>query len=468
MGVCTGVEEFAHTDFTQFINVFIGDDAPAGQQHIVQFFFFHQGDQFRKYRIVGAGKNADPNGIHIFLQGGIDHHFGGLAKAGIDHFHPRIPQGGCNDFCAAVMPVEPDLGDQHSDRSVHLANIQGTKLGSFLHYPVNYGMQYRNFGNTGLRVSEVGFGAWAIGGAAMIGNTAIGWGDADDTVSAEAVRASLDAGINFFDTADIYGLGHSEELLGRLIGDRKDIIIASKAGNVSREGQFTVDYSKEYIFGACEQSLRRLKRDTIDYYQLHTARLEHLRQGDCIAAMLELQRAGKIRYWGLSLNTFDPLPEAEYLLNQGLGNGFQLVLNLLNQRSLPLLKAAGEKGYGIIARMPLQFGLLTGKFDKGFSFPENDHRRNRLVPAIVEAAAGALEPVWRLCEKYQCSKTELALSYLLSYPEVSVIIPGIRTAEQVAGNTEGLFQLEEADRKLIEDLGTGPFISIMQMIQQQG
>ncbi|MBI5371828.1 MAG: aldo/keto reductase [Sphingobacteriales bacterium] len=329
-------------------------------------------------------------------------------------------------------------------------------------------MQYRNFGNTSLRVSEVGFGAWAIGGSAMIGNTAIGWGDADDTVSAGAVRASLNAGINFFDTADIYGLGHSEELLGKLIGDKKDIIIASKVGNVSRGGQFTVDYTKDYILGACEQSLRRLRRNTIDYYQLHTARLEHLQQGDCTAAMQELQQAGKIRYWGLSLNTFDPLPEAEYLLGQGLGHGFQLVLNLLNQRSLPLLKTAAEKGYGIIARMPLQFGLLTGKFDRGVSFPENDHRRNRLVPAIVDASTRALEPVWRLCEKYQCSKTQLALGYLLSYPEVSVIIPGIRTAEQVAGNTEGLIQLEEADRRMIEDLGKGPFISIMQMIQQQG
>ncbi|MBI3139878.1 MAG: aldo/keto reductase [Sphingobacteriales bacterium] len=329
-------------------------------------------------------------------------------------------------------------------------------------------MQYRKFGTTGLRVSEVGFGAWAIGGAAMIGNTAIGWGDADDTVSAEAIRASLDAGINFFDTADIYGLGHSEELLGRLIGDRKDVIIASKVGNVSRDGQFTIDYTKEYILRACEQSLRRLRKDTIDYYQLHTARLEHLQQGDCITAMQELQKAGKIRYWGLSLNTFDPLPEAEYLLNQGLGNGFQLVLNLLNQRSLPLLKAAVEKGYGIIARMPLQFGLLTGKFDKGISFPENDHRHNRLLPAIVDAVAKALGPVWELCEKYQCSKTQLALSYLLSYPEVSVIIPGIRTPEQMAGNTSGLFQLEETDLRMIESLGKTVFVPLMEQIKQQG
>jgi aryl-alcohol dehydrogenase-like predicted oxidoreductase len=366
------------------------------------------------------------------------------------------------------MAIQADLCHQYSDRSVHLAKFQDTKLGSFLHYPVNYVMQYRKFGNTDLLVSEIGFGAWAIGGGAMIGNTAIGWGDADDTVSAAAVNASLDAGINFFDTADIYGLGHSEELLGRLISDRKDLILASKVGNVSRDEQFTVDYSREYILGACEQSLKRLKRDTIDFYQLHTARMTHLQQGDCIAAMQDLQQAGKIRYWGLSLNTFDPQPEAGFLMEHDFGNGFQLVLNLLNQHSLPLLRKAGAKGYGIIVRMPLQFGLLTGKFDNGVSFPENDHRKKRLVPAIVEACAGALAPVWQLCEKYHCTKTQLSLSYLLSYPEVSVIIPGIRTPEQVNGNTEGLFRLEEEDRLFIESMGSGAFVSIMQMIQQQG
>jgi aryl-alcohol dehydrogenase-like predicted oxidoreductase len=108
-------------------------------------------------------------------------------------------------------------------------------------------MQYRKFGNTDLVVSEIGFGAWAIGGGAMIGSTAIGWGDTDDNVSIKAIHTALDAGINFFDTADIYGLGHSEELLGKAIGNKKNVIIATKVGNVSRTDQFTIDYSKEYI-----------------------------------------------------------------------------------------------------------------------------------------------------------------------------------------------------------------------------
>lgn len=329
-------------------------------------------------------------------------------------------------------------------------------------------MQYRKFGNTDLLVSEVGFGAWAIGGGTMIGNTAIGWGDVDDKASEEAIFASLDAGINFFDTADIYGLGHSEELIGKTIGSRKEIIIATKGGNVARDGQFTVDYSGAHIIKACEQSLIRLRRETIDYYQLHTAKLSHLQQGDCIAAVQQLQQEGKIRYWGLSLNTFTPLPEAEFLVNHNVGNGFQLVLNLLNQFSLPVLKLAEKAGYGVIVRMPLQFGLLTGKFDSGVSFPDNDHRKKRITTDIVKACGEALSPVWKLCDKYNCSKTQLALSYILSYSAVSVIIPGIRTAAHVKDNTSGLFALIAGDIKLIEEMGHSSFLSVMEKIQQQG
>jgi len=329
-------------------------------------------------------------------------------------------------------------------------------------------MQYRKFGNTDLRVSEVGFGAWAIGGGAMIGQTAIGWGDVDDNDSVAAIKKSLDLGINFFDTADIYGLGHSETILGKTISKEKEVLIATKVGNVSRDEKFTIDYDPDYILKACEASLRRLKRDHIDYYQLHSARMEHLQSGLCIAAMNQLQKEGKIRYWGLSLNTFEPLPEAEYLLQNNAGSGFQLVLNILNQKGLPLLKASAQKGFGIIARMPLQFGLLTGKFDKSIAFSENDHRKNRVTPAIVEACAKALEPVWALCNKYGCTKTQLALSYILSYPEVSVVIPGIRSAAHATDNTSGLFKLDGKDRELIEGLGEMEFGVIMEMIRKQG
>ena len=329
-------------------------------------------------------------------------------------------------------------------------------------------MQYRKFGHTDLQVSAVGFGAWAIGGGAMVGSTPIGWGDTDDTTSKAAIQAALDAGINFFDTADIYGLGHSETLLGRTLAGRQDVVIATKVGNVARNGQFTTDYTKDYILEACEASLKRLNREAIDYYQLHTAKISHLEQGDCLEAMQQLQQQGKVRYWGISLSTFNPAPEAEYFMSRHIGYGFQLVLNIINQRALKLVREAGAKGYGVIARMPLQFGLLTGKFNGGTSFAPNDHRLNRLTPDVINSSTEALQPVWDLCKAYDTTKTGLALSFILSYPEVSTVIPGIRTKAQVKDNTTGIVPLKKEDRELIETLGDTSFAEVMRLIEQKG
>jgi aryl-alcohol dehydrogenase-like predicted oxidoreductase len=118
--------------------------------------------------------------------------------------------------------------------------------------------------------------------------------------------------------------------------------------------------------------------------------------------------------------------------------------------------------------MALQFGMLTGKFDSEVNFSANDHRKNRLTKDVIEASNNALNPVWALCKKYNCSKTQLALSYILSYPEISTIIAGIRTAEQVQLNTTGLFQLDSDDRSVIEQLGTTDFVQVMHLIQKQG
>lgn len=331
-------------------------------------------------------------------------------------------------------------------------------------------MNYRQFGTTDLRVSEIGFGAWAIGGVANVGGVAIGWGPSDDTVSVAAIKSAIDAGINFFDTADFYGLGHSETLLGDTIGNRKDILVSSKVGQkVGDDGKIAIDYSKKHILQACEQSLRRLKRDAIDFHHLHVARLSHLENGECIEAMGLLQQQGKIRYWGISLLTFNPFPEADFFLENQLGNGFQLVFNLINQKALPLLPRAAAAGLGVIARMPLQFGLLSGKIRPETTFSKEDHRNYRVVPPITSAVLEILEQkVWPLCDKYQTSAAGLALSYVLSYPEVSTIIPGIRTPEHVALNTEHLVKLEEPDKLYLQHLYETDWLPVMDMIEKQG
>lgn len=331
-------------------------------------------------------------------------------------------------------------------------------------------MEYRSFGTTDLKVSAVGFGAWGIGGAAMAGDLPIGWGTTEDKTSIAALHRSYERGINFYDTADFYGLGRSETLIGEAFGNRPDVIIGTKVGHrLSREGTIYTDYSSRHIRQACEKSLIRLRRDTIDFYQLHTARVKDLKAQECVEAMESLIRDGKIRYWGISLNTFHPGPEAEYVLAQKIGSGFQLVLNMINQNAVPLLSNMTSAGYGIIARMPLQFGLLTGKFDAATRFASNDHRSFRLAPEVLHRTLSALESNWALCEKYGISKTELALSFVLSFPEVSTVIPGIKNPRQADLNTNKIVKLDPADREWLQQLFETQFRQhLMPVLEQAG
>ena len=330
-------------------------------------------------------------------------------------------------------------------------------------------MNYRKFGTTDLMVSEIGFGAWAIGGNAVVGNTPIGWGPADDNTSVAALRKSLDVGINFFDTADFYGLGHSEELIGKEFRNNKEVIIATKVGHRAIDNAIQLDYSKEYIIDACEKSLKRLKRDFIDYYQLHSARMQHFEKEQCIEAMELLKKEGKIRHWGLSLNTFYPETEANYLMEKKTGDGFQLVFNLINQKALPVMEEANKKGYGIIARMPLQFGLLTGKFTEDAKFSDDDHRKFRLTKNIIGKTNKILEEkVWTLCEKYNISKTSLALSFILSFDAVSTVIPGIRTAQHAIDNTTNIVCLDKNDVAHLKKIYNSDWKEIVDLMEKQG
>ncbi|MCU0449920.1 MAG: aldo/keto reductase [Bernardetiaceae bacterium] len=330
-------------------------------------------------------------------------------------------------------------------------------------------MNLRKFGQTSLEVSEIGFGAWAIGGPAKAGSLPIGWGRTDDACSVRALHRALDLGINFYDTADFYGLGHSETLLGKTLGNRPDVVVATKVGQkLDENGQLTLDYSPEHVAQACEASLRRLRREAIDFYQLHTAKVTHLRRAELIGALEKLQQTGKIRYWGVSLNTFVPEPEAEFCLENRLGQGFQLVLNLINQRVKPLLNLMQQQQYGLIARMPLQFGLLTGKFNTDSKFDESDHRSFRLTPQVLGATLRALAHLERLAAKYDTSLTGLALSFAVSHPQVATVIPGMRTPEQVEENTSCLVRLPPSDLEQCYDLYDEEYYKIVDLFKAQG
>ncbi len=330
-------------------------------------------------------------------------------------------------------------------------------------------MNYRKFGKIDLKISEIGFGAWGIGGPSMAGDIPIGWGNVNDNQSIEALKTAFERGINFYDTADFYGLGHSEELIGKVFGEKKDVVIATKVGHrLNNDGTIRLDYSKKHIIEACEKSLKRLRKETIDYYQLHSAKLEHLEEGECIDAMEELKKSGKIRYWGLSLNTFHPEPEADFLMDKNLGDGFQIVFNMINQKGFGVIKKANKMGYGIIARMPLQFGLLTGKFTKGTTFEKNDHRTFRLTPEILSASLDYLKDVWQITNKYGISKTSLSLSFILSFPEISTVIPGMKTSEQAVQNTSDLVKLSDNDLNDLRTLYKEKLITLVDLMEKQG
>ena len=329
-------------------------------------------------------------------------------------------------------------------------------------------MQKRKLGKTNLEVSEIGFGAWAIDGPVMAGKIPLGWGATDDTVSKKALRTAVEQGINFIDTADFYGLGHSEELIGEVIGNNPEIIIATKVGHrLDNNQKILFDYSKEHIFNACTHSLQRLKRDYIDYYQLHSAKLTHLQAGECLEAMEILQQQGKIRYWGISLNTFNPFPEAEFILQRNLGYGLQLVFNIINQRAKQIIFETASKGMAVLARMPLQFGLLSGKFTAQSTFSEDDHRRFRLKPVILKGVLGNLDPIWKLAQKYQVTPAQISLNFILSYPQVSTVIPGIKTPQQARENSSGLVQLEQEDIKMILKLYKSQYHQLVDLMEKQ-
>jgi aryl-alcohol dehydrogenase-like predicted oxidoreductase len=295
-------------------------------------------------------------------------------------------------------------------------------------------MEYRQLGRTGIQVSEIGFGAWAIGGATEVGGVPLGWGNTSDTESMAAIRRARDLGVNFFDTADIYGNGRSESLLGIVLSRRREeVVIATKVGNVrTSSGEHRKDFSKQHIFYAIDGSLKRLRTDYVDVYQIHNPTLADLRRGEIQEAMEMLQDWGKIRVWGVSVS----LPEeAIEIIRNGWGYTIQVLFNILNQQpSEMLFPLAAEHGYGIIGRVPLASGLLTGKFRVDSSFGGNDVRQNFLTPRRLVEALQRVDEVKGIVGGTARNLTEAALRFVLSYPQVSTTIPGARNEHQVEIN----------------------------------
>ncbi len=295
-------------------------------------------------------------------------------------------------------------------------------------------MNYRKFGNTGMTVSDIGFGGWAIGGPAAAAGQPFGWGRTSDDESLAAIRRARELGVTFFDTADSYGFGRSESLLGIVLSrKRDDVVIATKVG-VARdaEGKLRKDFSREHILHAVDGSLKRLRTDYIDLYQLHNPTLDDLRREDIQEAMDRLQEAGKIRYWGVSITTPE---EGIEIVNKGWGYSLQVLYNVLNQApATTLFPLAKEKGYGIVARVPLASGLLSGKFRPDTTFPGDDVRQNFLTPKRLEEVLPRVDEAKSIIGGTARTLAEGALRFVLANDAVSTTIPGMRNVRQVEMN----------------------------------
>jgi aryl-alcohol dehydrogenase-like predicted oxidoreductase len=300
-------------------------------------------------------------------------------------------------------------------------------------------MEYRELGKkTGIRVSAIGFGGWAIGGASEASGAPLGWGKQSDEESLAAIRRARELGITFFDTADSYGFGRSESLLGIVLSRyRQDVVIATKVGVVrTGSGALKKDFSRQHIFHAVDGSLKRLRTDYIDLYQMHNPTIEDLRHEEIQDAMERLQDAGKIRFWGVSVSTPE---EGIEIMQRGWAHALQVLYNVLNQAPADvLLPTAKEKGYGIIARVPLASGLLTGKFRIDSVFPSDDIRQNFLTPRRLQEAIERVDETKSIIGGATRSLAEGALRFVLANEAVSTTIPGARNARQVEMNVAAI------------------------------
>jgi aryl-alcohol dehydrogenase-like predicted oxidoreductase len=294
-------------------------------------------------------------------------------------------------------------------------------------------VKYRDLGRTGWKVSDVSFGAWAIGGA---------WGQVSDEEALGALRQAVDSGVNFIDTADVYGDGSSERLIAQFKKGRKEeIIVATKAGR--RLPQQTVEgYSRENLTNWVHDSLRNLSTDSLDLLQLHCPPTEVYYRPEIFGILDDLVRAGKIRYYGVSVTTPEEAMKAVEFPNV---QSVQIIFNCFRPRpSEEFFAKAQKKKVGILARVPLASGLLTGKFKKDSAFAKDDHRNfNRHGEAFdvgetfsgVDYQSGlkAVEELRPLVPAGM-SMTQFALRWILMFDAVTCAIPGGKRPDQVADN----------------------------------
>jgi aryl-alcohol dehydrogenase-like predicted oxidoreductase len=294
-------------------------------------------------------------------------------------------------------------------------------------------MKYRTLGRTGWKISEISFGAWAIGGS---------WGNVSDAESMAALHAALDGGVNLFDTADVYGDGRSERLIAKLRRERKEkFYVATKAGR-RLPTQAAAGYNRKNLTAFVERSLKNLQTATIDLLQLHCPDTEVYYRPEIFGILDGLVRAGKLRHYGVSVEKVEEALKAIEFPNV---QSVQIIFNIFRQRPAELFfREAQKRKVGILARVPLASGLLTGKITRASTFAKDDHRHfNRHGEEFDrgETFSGVdfdtgLRSVGTLKKLVPPGATlaQMTLKWILEFPAVTCAIPGGKRPAQVAEN----------------------------------
>lgn len=297
-------------------------------------------------------------------------------------------------------------------------------------------MYYRTFGKLGWKISEISFGAWAIGGDM--------WGPQDDADSIRALHRAIDLGVNFIDTAQGYGKGHSEELIGKVLKERSEEIyvatkVPAKPGSkwpLPENANANEFFSASYIIEQCEGSLRRLQRDHLDIYQFHTWATAFNVQDEWFEAMAKLKQQGKIHALGVSVPDTTPDNVIGALALDRV-QSVQVIYNIFEQYpQWNLLPVCEKLGIGVIVRVPFDEGALTGKYTTQTTFPEGDVRRRYFRGRNLPAVINRVEKIREFKNKRHphMSMAEYALRFCLSHSAVNTVIPGIRNVQQAEMN----------------------------------
>jgi aryl-alcohol dehydrogenase-like predicted oxidoreductase len=294
-------------------------------------------------------------------------------------------------------------------------------------------MHYRKLGKTNFKVSEVSLGAWQIGGA---------WGDVSDVDAERVLHAAIESGINFIDTADVYGDGRSERFIAKVLSETKaEVFVATKAGR-RLQPHVAEGYNRENLTAFVERSLKNLRRDRLDLVQLHCPPNEVYYRPEVFAALDELKQAGKILNYGVSVEKVEEAVKAIEFPDVAT---VQIIFNIFRQRANDLFfPLAQQRDIGILVRLPLSSGLLSGKINRTTAFAEDDHRKfNRhgeqfdrgetFSGVDFETALEAVEEIRRILPE-GISMANFALRWILDHPAVTCVIPGARNEQQVIQN----------------------------------